>query len=354
MKIVFVTTDSFIDHSYTIALVLRKKVNLQIFMLAKKKTEEIRNWCSELNAEFIERKRYRNPLSFISELRFIARLRKIHADKIWFNTINLYQVIIARLLLKNVIISVHDVEFHPASNDYSSLLSHKLTLLLFKHRICTTSRSQAAIFKSNYGIEPKTLQLPIINYYDRVSDYSVNREIGNTCQLFFFSSILPYKGIETLISAAEILISKNLKFALNIYGKIQYDAKEIKARILELRNTQLSDEYISYKDVHRIFCENDLLILPYRQVTQCGPLLIAYNTKTPVICTDLPGFREYVDDGKSGFLFDNSPDDLAIKIEFVLKNPRLIKELKEYIEQEISKKFLMHNLADKYIDIFKN
>jgi glycosyltransferase involved in cell wall biosynthesis len=118
-------------------------------------------------------------------------------------------------------------------------------------------------------------------------------------------------------------------------------------------NTNFFDQYVSYKQVHKIFLENSLLIVPYRQVTQCGPLLIAYCARVPVICSDLPGFREYVDNGESGFLFNNTPEDLAAKIEFLLAHPQKMVEMKSYIGNKIMKRYSMQNLVDSYLDILR-
>jgi glycosyltransferase involved in cell wall biosynthesis len=322
-------------------------------MLAKKRTEEIQDWCQRLDAECIMRKRYRNPLSFFSEFKFIYRLRKLKADKVWFNTLNLYQIIVVRLLIKNSIISIHDVEFHPTSKDYFSLLSHKLTILFFKRRICTFSKSQAEIFRYRYGIEPKIMQLPVIDYYARVSEHDAINETEFDGKLFFFGSVSEYKGIETLLSAAKILTDRKLNFQLNIYGRIQYKIKEMRSGEVNQINTNFFDQYVSYKQVHKIFLENSLLIVPYRQVTQCGPLLIAYCARVPVICSDLPGFREYVDNGESGFLFNNTPEDLAAKIEFLLAHPQKMVEMKSYIGNKIMKRYSMQNLVDSYLDILR-
>ena len=101
MKIVYVTSESYLDHSYTIIKELRKKAELSVFIQAKEYTDEIKDWCGELNAEFVKRKRFRNPLGFFSELGFLLSLKKIKADKIWFNTLTAYQAVIAKVLLKN-------------------------------------------------------------------------------------------------------------------------------------------------------------------------------------------------------------------------------------------------------------
>ena len=44
-------------------------------------------------------------------------------------------------------------------------------------------------------------------------------------------------------------------------------------------------------------------MLPYQDVAQSGPHMIAYNYNLPVIASDIDGFAERVEDGVNGFLF---------------------------------------------------
>jgi len=350
MKIVYITNASFLDHGYTIIKELKKKIELPVFIQAKEQNEELQRWCTDLDAVFVKRKRFRNLFSIFSEISFLLSVKKLNPDRIWFNVMSFYQAIIAKFLLKNFIVIIHDVRYHYGNRDYYSFTAPKLNILLYKKRICTTSHSQASLLDKIYGAIPKIFQLPIINYYSEIGNPAEPLiSDSKNIQFFFFGSIYRYKGIETLIEAAEILKSRGLEFNLSIFGSLKYNQQLLKTRIDKLGSVKLIDKYIDYKEVHQIFCQNDVLILPYRQVTQCGPLLIGYNELVPSICRDLPGFREYVDDGKSGFLFSGGAIELADKMELVIKNPALLKEMKKYIKTEIFKKYSIENLCKDYI-----
>lgn len=43
-------------------------------------------------------------------------------------------------------------------------------------------------------------------------------------------------------------------------------------------------------------------MLPYQDVAQSGPHMIAYNYNLPVIASDINGFVERVEDGKMVFI----------------------------------------------------
>lgn len=349
MKIVYVTSESYLDHSYTIAKEFSRRVNFVVYIIAKENTNEITQWCSRLGGAFVKRKRYRNPLSFFAELKFILSIKKQNADRVWFNTLNFYQLLLVRLILKRFLIMVHDVEFHPELGDPFTAFSVKLTFALFKKKLCTASNTQALIFKKKYGFKPKVFQLPIIDYYtDSASEKPIPKKVNGLIDFFFFGSIKRYKGIETLVEAAEILEHKEANCRINVYGKFRYEAGELIKRMKKLKILNLKDEFIRLDEVHSVYAENDVLILPYKQVTQCGPLLIGYNELVPSICRDLPGFREYVSEGKSGLLF-GSAAELAKKMQFIINNPKTINQMKEFIEEVTLKKYSMKHLVNDYI-----
>ena len=64
-------------------------------------------------------------------------------------------------------------------------------------------------------------------------------------------------------------------------------------------------------DVPDIFASHHYLVLPYENVAQSGPHMVAYNYNMPVIATRIDGFEEHITDGYDGYLFEaNDVDDL--------------------------------------------
>jgi len=354
LHIIYVTGESYIDHSYTIAKELQKHVKLDIYFFARNRSEETDGFLKKFNAKYVKRTRFRNVLSIFKELGFILRLRKAKADCVWFDTLTIYQVWLVKYLLKDFLVLVHDVEIHPETGDKHGKLSVRLTLEKYRRNICVASETQAAEFEKKTGIRPKVFQLPIIDYY-KETGYPVVSETGERTgiRFFFFGSVEKYKGLETLLDAAEILNDKGLKYELNIYGKLKYDEERFLERIKVLNNVTLLNKFVDYKEIHKIYSANDVIVLPYKQVTQCGPLLIGYSENTPAIMNDLPGFREYTDDNLSGSIFDGTAAGLAEKMEMLIRNPEKIKEMSRYVSTEIQERFSMSSLAEKYINNFK-
>lgn len=351
--VVYVTGASYIDHSYTIIKTLRKYLRLEVYFVFKTLTDEISNFILSFNAVPVKRRRFRNPLGFFDELNFILALRKLKPDLIWFNTLNIYQIFLVKIFLRNYLITLHDAEIHPESKDKHGRFSTRLLIRFHKAKICTASYSQAEIFKSITGLLPKVLPLPIIDYYYDISPpiENKNKSKGEILRFFFFGSIEKYKGIDQLVEAACLLEEYNDRFEVNIYGKTRYTDARLFQRIKAINSVNLHDKYIDYKKVAEVFMGNDVLILPYKQVTQCGPLLIAYSFDVPVICSDQPGFREYVEDRRSGLIYGNSSTELAEKMKMIIDHPEQLLFMKDYIKTCIYGKFSMESIAQKYINV---
>jgi len=353
MKLIFVTSESMLDHSYTMIRELRNHVELTSYIIAKEKSEELKDFCRDLNSVFVQRYSFKNPLSMLKERKLFKELKNKNADLIWFDRTTFYQTLLLKNYLKNYLINIHDVDLHPEEKDKHGIWTQKLIFKRHRNRIAVMSRTQAAIFEKLYGIKPFLLQLPIIDYYGVVTPLPKREpKPGDKVKFFFFGSVLPYKGLENLIEAAGILSSKGAEFELNIYGKLKYNEAEFTERISQNKNITLVDKYVDYKEVSSVFSSNDVLVIPYIQVSQCGPLLIAYSYNTPVICSDLDGFKEYVDENKSGLLFSSSAG-LAEMMEQIIKDPAQIGAMSAYINKEIHDKFSMQSFAGSYVSEFK-
>lgn len=355
MNVIFVTTESMLDHSYTMIKELGRRMNLKSYIIAKKRTPELEEFCRILNVTFIERSAFKNPLSFLKELKFMFQLKRQKADLVWFDRTTFYQTLLLKFTLKNYLINVHDVALHPEEKDYHGIITQRLVFGYFKKNVAVMSNTQKEIFEKKYNIKPFVLPLPIIDYYKDSAGTNIQtgKQKSAKIKFFFFGSVMPYKGIEKLLDAASILNSRKIEYELNIYGKLNYNHGEITERISGNKNITHVNKYIDYKDISGIFSGNDVLVIPYIQVSQCGPLLIAYAESVPVICSDLPGFREYVTEGESGLFFENTPESLAEKMEFLVKSPLLIDEMRNSIKNKTYKRLSIESLSETYVSVFR-
>jgi glycosyltransferase involved in cell wall biosynthesis len=88
--------------------------------------------------------------------------------------------------------------------------------------------------------------------------------------------------------------------------------------------------YVPFSDVPRYFAAADVLVLPYRHVSQSGVLYLALSLGLPVVATRVGALPEVIRDGESGLLVaPESPGALAGAIARVLGDPGLRRRLAE-------------------------
>lgn len=134
--------------------------------------------------------------------------------------------------------------------------------------------------------------------------------LGLPAELFYvlqFGAMRPYKGLEQAIDAMA-LIDEGQPTRCNLLGGAEpgYVA-DLQARIdagPARRNTVLSPGYASEEQLALHLVAADLVLFPYVNISQSGALLHALTFEKPVLCNDLPGFREFLPDGGRDFVLN--------------------------------------------------
>jgi glycosyltransferase involved in cell wall biosynthesis len=139
----------------------------------------------------------------------------------------------------------------------------------------------------------------------------------------FFGQIAPYKGLEYLISAMPMLTSIGGEFRLIIAGKVKRGCDAYWEQIhSQIRQAGLESkileriQFIAEEEVEMYFKAADVLILPYKSISQSGVPFLAYSFGLPVLATDVGSLREDIVEGETGFVCNpGDPADLANKLE---------------------------------------
>jgi glycosyltransferase involved in cell wall biosynthesis len=160
---------------------------------------------------------------------------------------------------------------------------------------------------------------PIYNHFGKklpsgVAKSRLGLDANRKC-LLFFGLIRDYKGLDLLIEAMACLDdSYELLIAGESYGSFQkyrqlIEASPAKNRII------VKNYYIADKDVPALFSAADVLVLPYKSATQSGVLPVAYHYETPVVATDVGGFREAIEQAGTGVVCATEAAALAEGVE---------------------------------------
>jgi glycosyltransferase involved in cell wall biosynthesis len=127
----------------------------------------------------------------------------------------------------------------------------------------------------------------------------------------FFGLIRPYKGVDLLLEALDLLPDRDAPpWHTWIAGECYGGEDTLRARHARLRHpdrVHLELRYLANDEVALRMAAADVVVLPYRHATQSGIVQVAYACRRPVITTRVGGLPEVVDDGVSGLLV--APED---------------------------------------------
>jgi D-inositol-3-phosphate glycosyltransferase len=140
--------------------------------------------------------------------------------------------------------------------------------------------------------------------------------------ILFFGNIAPYKGLEYLTAAFQLIPAQRDNYRLVIAGWPKYCESywgAIQAAIREdVQNGRvlLKAEYIPDEETELYFKAADVLVLPYRHIYQSGVLFLGYSFGLPVLAADVGALKDEIVEGETGFVFrPEDPVDLAKTIE---------------------------------------
>lgn len=177
----------------------------------------------------------------------------------------------------------------------------------------------------------------------------------NTRNLLFLSNLIRTKGVFVLLEALAILKEKNVDFFCVFVGgegDISANAFENKRKELGLSAfvTYVGKKYEGERTEY--FRSADMFILP--TMNDCFPLVLleALQFSLPVVSTVEGAIPEIIENGVNGYLASpNNPDDLAEKIEHLLKNPEERLMMQQENRAKYENRFSLPVFENKLINI---
>lgn len=153
--------------------------------------------------------------------------------------------------------------------------------------------------------------------------------------VLFFGTITKYKGLVDLIRAfPAIHQATNAQLLIAGFPGKDVDVPELKGIVQSLDMNDYTTWFLDYVPnewVAPMMEISDVVILPYRAITQSAVIQIAYACGKPVVATRVGGLPDIVEEGKSGLLADpQNPDSLAQAIITALDDKDKLREMGKY------------------------
>ncbi len=250
----------------------------------------------------------------------VAKPRILHI--LWNNKFELFDrtllMLFYRVAGKRVVLTAHNV--NAAKRDSRDGWVNRLSLRIQYHlcdHIFVHTEPMKHDLVAEFGVDEEKVSViphginnlvPTTDLTPQEARQRLGMREGDKTALFF-GRIVPYKGLEYLISALTILARADKHVRLIIAGTVKRGSAAYWDRIQEaiadggIRDQVMQRiEFIPDEDVECYFKAADVVVIPYADISQSGILLTAHNFGLPVIATDVGALRDDVIDHRTGFL----------------------------------------------------
>ncbi len=297
--------------------------------------------------------RFRDPRIILQYVSLLRRVKKIKPDVIYINMSGIpyfFFVVLFLLDRKKVVYAIHDVVEHVKMEKRNYLKAYHLFIYSIIKYFHIYSKIQKEIFDNKYP-QKHTFYAP---FY--LKDFGPTQAVPpkNIVNFLFFGAIVEHKGLELLIRVGNKLAKYHPgKFIITIAGNCKNWSK-YELLIHDQTIFKKIIKVVPNEDIPTLFGQAHYLILPYLDVTQSGPLLIAYNYKVPAIASNHPGFREYIQHEYDGYLFEPGNDESLYTIlnNIIISSNNGYDSIKNNLAKFVDNNISLENILAKYQVMF--
>jgi glycosyltransferase involved in cell wall biosynthesis len=258
---------------------------------------------------------------------------------------------------KNIVWTVHNTYTHECKYQKLELILRKYLASISKYIFCHSISAKNEISKE-YGISLSKVQvIPHGNYID-CYDNKINKNEsrkklkinGNDFVYLFFGQIRPYKGIEDLIEAFNLLNVNNTKLLIVGVPKDYYLENWIYSMSKNNKNIIFIPKFIPDNDIQIYMNASDVVVLPFKKILTSGSAVLALSFGKSIIAPDVASLGEILDD-EGSILYDSS--DYQSLLEAMKKALDSNVEKKGLHNLQIAKNLQWEQIAIKTHDIYK-
>ena len=190
-----------------------------------------------------------------------------------------------------------------------------------------------------------------------VEYFSVSEEGGDSRRppvVLLLARLLNQKGIPEFVEIAKNVREKILDAQFLIAGEV--DEEHPDAVQLDWLNSQKDIEYLGrLQDVREVLRNSDILLFPSYREGVPRAVLESSAMSVPAIGFDVPGVREAIKDGETGFLYKfKDTEGMTCGVLELLNDAALRLEMGKAARKFVTEDFDIRSIEQKYIDVYSN
>lgn len=367
LKIVWITGSNFFNVDEPLMHWLKYKFEIYWIVLVqfddRVTINKIKSSFNEVDiqGEVIQLGRMRSFLTLKTYRKVISVMKKLESTFYYIDCLGMPYLFPMLSIMKvdnrKVIYACHDFEDHVNIKHRSFITKYKKYIFCRYNNIKLFSQTQFRLFRKAYP-KANAFYAPLVLQQYGKPAISEKRYGDLPIVFLFYGTIRENKGLEILIKAVNSLPDKySGKFLVKVWGFT--DKWECYSQLIQnISNFELRIERIPDEDVANLFAVSDYLILPYRDVSQSGPLSVAYYYNVPVIASNHDGFKEFIVHGKNGFLFENENyNDLCVLMQNIIDGmynyDNIKKSQKRFVDENLSTCKIIEMYEKGFYDLYK-
>lgn len=356
-RIVYFNMEAYIDTDITVLRELQKVYDVVWIPMIHEQNPRfsetfIRNYASTYNITLNLVKYSTRQSSFTYYfliLKVVLFIKRLKPSLIYSSTGTLAWAFFSSLLLssKCKIAAFHDVEYHSNTSHLWLLKISDYLLRISNNNFVLFSQSQLDIFQNKYKREGHLVGMSSKDFGKSIVETPA---IDKCVKLLFFGRIESYKGLDVLIASLETLYDKGYNnFSLSVYGKgACWNECKRYIKHKDLYNLQI--RYIENEEIPDIMKNHHFLVLPYRDATQSGPIMISVNYGLPIIAPSINSFKDIYDE-KSALFYEQGSLNTALEKAVNITMEEYSK-MKEHCNS-LKNRFSEERVSKNYIEYFE-
>lgn len=218
------------------------------------------------------------------------------------------------------VLAIHDARQHPSNSSFFISLVKSFSKYTYMHNsykkvskfLFMSENTQKDFLNTHPKFINKCILLPLGAHVPDVIPKKPEDLFFHSNYILFFGRIDKYKGIGTLLRAYKN-VQDNVELPLVIAGKGKFTENELSLlQCISSDKICIINRYIQDSEMVWLFMNSSFLCLPYTEASQSGVIPIAYYFGKPVVVSDIKGLVQFVDDGKTGYIFKTSDELVQI------------------------------------------
>jgi phosphatidylinositol alpha-mannosyltransferase len=233
-------------------------------------------------------------------------------------------------------------------------LIHNLAFYNLVDRIVVNSEYMRTNAVTWYGIERDKIEV-IPNGVDlrRFTGNDDKPVLDGDPTILYLGLLSSRKGIDVLIQAVAKLQSELPNMKLHLVGGGQMNDFQLLAKKKGIEKHVVFHGWAAHSMVPRYYKSADICVFPSRHEPFGITILEAMASGTPIIASNIGGFREILSNGKNGILFKSEDADALSKAILILYQDVGLRKKISHNALRTVMEYCWENIAERYVSLYR-